>query len=111
MSNYDVESQTSLVQNNVFYFILIFGTMLVRPVMKRLFCLKAKNGLIITILFEIKEYGMTLCRPGWMEVMHESTMDLWCAEFLIGELEKEGLALVRVFFFLLPPHQLIVIPW
>ena len=36
----------------------------------------------------------------------------WCAEFRIGELEKEGLALVCVFFFLLPPKLILVdTPW
>ena len=44
MANYDVESQTSLVQKNVLIFDF-WHPMLVRPAMKRLFFLKAKNGL------------------------------------------------------------------
>ena len=49
-------NHASLVQKNVLFF--IFGTlrMLVRPAMKRLFCLKAKNGLII-----ISKTGSKLC--------------------------------------------------
>ena len=48
MANYDVElnKQTSLVHKNVVVF-FFWHPMLVRPAMKRLFCLKAKNGLII----------------------------------------------------------------
>ena len=49
--------QTSLVQKNVLIF-LIFGTlsMLVRPAMKGLFCLKAKNGLGRVALSALPHY-------------------------------------------------------
>ena len=45
MANYDVESHRHPWYRKMFLFFYFWHPMLVRPAMKRLFCLKAKNGL------------------------------------------------------------------
>ena len=66
MANYGVEShtqtptQTSLVQNNDCFF-MFWHPMLVRPGI-RLFCLQAKNGLIITN----RNKAVFTVRPVWV---------------------------------------------
>ena len=57
MANYDVElnTQTSLVQKNDFNFNFWHPT-LVRPARKRLFFLKAKNGLVVIVNIYIGEH-------------------------------------------------------
>ena len=51
-------NHTSLVQKNVLFFIFDTRRMLVRPAMKRLFCLKAKNGLGRFALSALPHYNI-----------------------------------------------------
>ena len=75
------------------------------------FMLPRVDGGHTRINYVVCDKRLCVAPGGWRLYLYSDQLwDLQCADFLIGELEKEGLALVCVFFFLLPPQSVNIYP-